>query len=234
MSGHSKWATTKRQKAVVDAKRSSNFTKLANLISVAARSGGDINMNFRLRVAVDKARSVSMPKENIERAIKRGTGELEGQRFEQMIYEGFGPEKSAIIMEIITDNKNRTASDVKHLLAKAGGELSGPNSVMWMFEQKGVISINQSLNDDQQLDLIDVGAEDFDIASDQTTILCPPEKFEALKNKLEADKFTISEAGIEFLPKETQEIKDTQRWENFLDALENNNDIANYYTNANN
>lgn len=233
MSGHSKWATTKRQKAVVDAKRSSNFTKLANLISVAARSGGDVNMNFKLRVAVDKARSVSMPKENIERAIKRGTGELEGQKFEQMIYEGFGPEKVAIIMEIITDNKNRTASDVKHLLAKAGGDLSGPNSVMWMFDQKGVISINELLNDDQQLELIDVGAEDFDIDSDHSTILCPPEKFEAVKNKLDNSGFVIKEANIEFLPKETVTIQDGQRWENFLEALENNNDISNYYTNAN-
>ena len=233
MSGHSKWATTKRQKAVVDAKRSSNFTKLANLISVAARSGGDINMNFKLRVAVDKARAASMPKENIERAIKRGTGELEGQKFEQMIYEGFGPEKIAIIMEIITDNKNRTASDVKHLLAKAGGELSGPNSVMWMFDQKGVISINESLNDDQQLDLIDTGAEDFAITNEQSTILCPPEKFEAVKNKLDSSGFNIKEANIEFLPKETVTIQDTDRWDNFLEALENNNDISNYYTNAN-
>lgn len=233
MSGHSKWATTKRSKAVVDAKRSANFTKLANLISVAARSGGDVNMNFKLRVAVDKARAASMPKENIERAIKRGTGELEDQKFEQMIYEGFGPDNIAIVMEIITDNKNRTASDVKHLLAKTGGSLTGPNTVMWMFDQKGVITTKNAITEDQQLELIDAGAEEFDVNEDQSTVICPPESFETVKNKLDNLNCPIDEASIEFLPKETVEIKDEQRWQNFLDALENNDDISNYYTNAN-
>ena len=234
MSGHSKWATTKRSKAVVDAKRSANFTKLANLISVAARSGGDVNMNFKLRVAVDKARAASMPKENIERAIKRGTGELEGQRFEQMIYEGFGPENVAIIMEIITDNKNRTASDVKHLLAKTGGSLTGPNTVMWMFDQKGIVTTSVAINDDQELELIDAGAEDFDISENETSIICPPDCFENVKSKLDTLKCPITEANIEFIPKETITVKDEQHWDNFLEALENNDDISNYYTNANN
>lgn len=232
MSGHSKWATTKRQKAVVDAKRSANFTKLANLISITAKDGGDPDKNFRLRVAIDKARANSMPKENIERAIKRGTGELEGQHFEQMIYEGFGPDKVAVVMEIITDNKNRTASDVKHLLTKAGGSLSGPNSVMWMFDQKGVIDVKNSLNDDQQLELIDVGADEFDINDQQSTVVCPPEYFEAVKNKLDQLGCQIGEASIEFLPKETVQIKNQEQWEKFIDNLENCDDISNYYTNA--
>ncbi len=232
MSGHSKWATTKRQKAVVDAKRSANFTKLANLITVAARDGGDPDKNFRLRVAVDKARANSMPKENIERAIKRGTGEIEGQHFEQMIYEGFGPDKVAVIMEIITDNKNRTASDVKHLFTKAGGALSGPNSVMWMFDQKGVINIKDVLNDDQQLELIDVGADEFEIQSDESTVICPPDNFENVKNKLEQLGCKINEASIEFLAKETVTVKDQDQWNKFIDNLEDNDDISNYYTNA--
>jgi YebC/PmpR family DNA-binding regulatory protein len=233
MSGHSKWATTKRQKAVVDAKRSANFTKLANLITVAARAGGDVNKNFKLRMAVDKARANSLPKDNIDRAIKRGTGELAGQNFEQMIYEGFGPEKTAVIMDIITDNKNRAAADIKHLLTKFGGSLSGPNSVMWMFEQKGVLVIERSLTDELQLELIDAGADEFEITDKQTTIFCPPDNFEKIKEKLEQKNEKLLSAAIEFLPKETIIIKDEKKWDDFVGLLEKCDDISNYYTNAN-
>ncbi|MDD4900980.1 MAG: YebC/PmpR family DNA-binding transcriptional regulator, partial [Patescibacteria group bacterium] len=166
MSGHSKWATTKRQKAVVDAKRGAAFTKYGNLITIAARKGGDPTSNFSLRMAIDKARGANMPKENIERAVKRGTGELAGAQIEELIYEGFGPAKTQFILKCLTDNKNRTAAEVRHLFADGGGAIG---SVMWNFKLKGVVLITAEelankklLNDDNfELELIDVGAQDY-------------------------------------------------------------------------
>ena len=144
MSGHSKWANIKRTKGAADAKRSSLFTKLARVITVAARDkGGDPEMNFSLRLAIEKAKAANMPKENIERAIKRGTGEIKGEAaIEELIYEGFGPGGIAIIIKCLTDNRSRTAAQMKHILTSHGGSLGSPNSVMWQFEQKGVIRIS--------------------------------------------------------------------------------------------
>lgn len=233
MSGHSKWATTKRQKAVVDAKRSANFTKIANLVSIAARKGGDPAMNFSLRIAVDKAKEVNMPKENIERAIKRGTGEIAGGQLEESIYEGYGPDKIAFIMEIITDNKNRASSEIRHLLSKAGGSLGGPGSVMWQFDQKGIIDLQvKELTDDQQLSLIDAGADDFDSEDDHTIVLTHSDKLELVKKACEALGFKINSAGLEYVPKEYVKPTDLEALQNFFNQLEDNNDISNYYHNA--
>ncbi|MDD2807950.1 MAG: YebC/PmpR family DNA-binding transcriptional regulator, partial [Patescibacteria group bacterium] len=163
MSGHSKWATTKRAKAIVDAKRGAAFTKVANIITIAARNGGDPTANFMLRMAIDKARAVNMPKDNIERAIKRGTGEGGGAAVEELVYEGIGPAQTQFVVKCLTDSKNRTAAVIRHLFDKHGGSLG---SVMWNFEIKGVITItNYELQitnlDELELELIDIGIEDF-------------------------------------------------------------------------
>ncbi len=151
MSGHSKWATTKRRKGAVDQKRGHVFTKLANAITVAVRKGGvDSEMNFSLRLAIDRAKAANMPKENIERAIKRGSGDLAGEHLEEVAYEGFGPGKVALIIECLTPNKNRTVSEIKHILEKHGGALAGPGAVMWMFEKRGVINVAPTFRSDSK------------------------------------------------------------------------------------
>ena len=147
MSGHSKWSTIKRAKEIKDNKRSGLFTKLSKAISVAARDGSDIDMNFKLKMAVDRAKSLSMPKDNIERAIKRGSGEDSGERIESIIYEGYGPGGVALIIEVLTDNKNRTVSNIKHILSKHNGSLGGNGSVMWMFDAKGQIILKKDKMD---------------------------------------------------------------------------------------
>ncbi|MFH1583473.1 MAG: YebC/PmpR family DNA-binding transcriptional regulator, partial [Candidatus Falkowbacteria bacterium] len=148
MSGHSKWATTKRQKAVADAKRGAIFTKIAKLITIAARQGGDPTSNFSLRIAIDKAKSINMPKDNIERAVKRGTGESGGAQIEELIYEGIGPIKAQFIIKCLSDNKNRTAAEIRHLFSKHGGSLS---AVMWNFVQHGIIMIESEEINDKKL-----------------------------------------------------------------------------------
>ena len=165
MSGHSKWATTHRQKEIVDAKRGAIFTKLANIITIAAKRGGDLNTNPSLRTAVEKARSASMPKDNIERAIKKGTGELGGDQIEELYYEAIGPGNSQFVIKCVTDNKNRSAGNVRHIFSKNGGAFG---NVLWNFEQKGVIMIENSeldarkINfDDLELELIDAGVDDI-------------------------------------------------------------------------
>jgi len=165
MSGHSKWATTKRAKAVVDAKRGAAFTKLANLITIAARKGGDPTMNFALAQAVDRARAINMPKDNIERAIKRGTGGDGGEALEELLYEGFGPAQSQFVIKVVTDSRNRSAANIRHIFTKHGGSLG---AVIWNFDQKGVILVNEEkwqasklAWDDFLLEAIDAGADDI-------------------------------------------------------------------------
>jgi YebC/PmpR family DNA-binding regulatory protein len=174
MSGHSKWATTHRQKEIVDAKRGAIFTKFANIISIAAKRGGDPDANPSLRAAIDRAREVSMPKDNIERAIKKGTGELGGAQVEELYYEGIGPLNMQVIVKCVTDNRNRSASSVRHAFTKVGGSFG---AVMWNFEQAGVIMIEaaelstKKINFDEfELELIDNGARDLDQADEGLTI----------------------------------------------------------------
>ena len=236
MSGHSKWATTKRQKAAVDAKRSSVFTKIANIITIAARQGGNPEMNFSLRIAVDRARAVNMPKDNIERAIKRGSGELGGVTLEELTYEGFGPAKSGFIVEVVTDNKNRTAAEIRHLFTKNGGALGAAGSVMWNFEHKGVIRIaKENLAganwDEFELELIDNGADDIKQEEEGVTILTKIENLNKLKNWLDDKKIITESAALEYAPKEEKNAseEDKTKIQKLIEDLDDNQDVSNYY-----
>ncbi len=232
MSGHSKWATTKRKKEAVDAKRSANFTKLANIITIAARAGGDPETNFKLRMAIDKAKEYSLPKDNIERAIKRGIGELAGNQIEEVTYEGFGPEGIAFIIEVVTDNKNRAVSEVKHLLAKYGGSLSGPNSVMWQFERKGVIVLDKtSLSDEEELALIDAGVDDIN-TEDGITLFTAVENFNKVKEKTESLGLKVLEANLEYVAKEKIRPKNEETVTKLYEDLDACDDVSNFYSNA--
>jgi len=232
MSGHSKWATTKRKKAAVDAKKSANFTKLANMIAVAAREGGDPETNFKLRMAIEKARLGSLPRENIERAIKRGAGELGGNQIEQLLYEGYGPEGVALIIEIITDNKNRASQNIKHLLTKYGGNLGSPNSVMWQFTQKGVVTIDKnSLSDEEQLELIDAGAEDIK-SNEDTAIYTPVDRLENVKTKAENLNLQVAESGLEYIAKDPVKINKEEALLKLFEELDECDDVNNFYSNA--
>lgn len=237
MSGHSKWATTHRKKEAADAKRGAIFTKLANALTVAAREmGGDPETNFKLRLATERAKQANMPKDNIERAIKKGTGELEGVQIEEMIYEGFGPNGVALIIEALTDNKNRTVSEIKHVLAKHGGKLGSTNTVMWMFEKKGVLHINtQGKNKEElQLKIIDLGADDVKEEDDGLTIYTKMEDFKEVKDKLEKEGLDIDYAEIEYVPKETVKVDEETKTkiEKLFEDLDNLDDVNNFYTNA--
>lgn len=233
MSGHSKWATTKRQKAVTDAKRSGLFTKLAKNISIAAREGTDPKMNFKLRMAIDKARDASMPKENIGRAIARGSGTGEGQKLERIVYEGFGPQKIAVIVETVTDNKNRTFSDLKHYFAKSSGSLGPANSVRWMFDLRGVIAVSQKqLTEVQELGLIDSGLLDTTKDADGITLICELEKLPAVKEHAEKLGLTITDAYAAYVAKERIKTTNKETLIEFLEGLDELDDVDSIYTNA--
>ncbi len=237
MSGHSKWATTKRAKAVVDAKRGAAFTKLSNLISIAARKGGDPETNFQLRLAIDRARGVNMPKDNIERAIRRGTGEDGGGQLEELVYEGIGPAQSQFIIQALTDSRNRTAAAIRHTFSKHGGALG---AVMWNFEQKGVLMISKevwdasALNfDDFLLEGIDAGIDDAVLEDEGVIIYTKPEAFAKVKGWLESKKLETASAAIEYVAKEKISLSDEDRAkvESFIDVLENDEDVSDYFTN---
>ncbi len=233
MSGHSKWATTRRAKAVTDAKRSNLFTKLAKNIAVAAREGADPTMNFKLRIAVDKAKEFSMPKDNIERAIARGSGQGGAQSVETILYEAYGPEGVALLIEGVTDNKNRSAGNVKAILSKNGGTLGSSGSVQWQFNLQGVLTVKTStLNDDQELQLIDAGAEDFIQLDDSMQIISAPENLEKIKQQTHALNLALSDAALEYRPKELITPTDPDRIIRLLELLEDDEDINNVYTNA--
>ena len=240
MSGHSKWATTKRQKAVVDAKKGAIFTKYGKLISVAAKKGGDPATNFSLRMAIDKAKEANMPKENVERAIKRGTGELGGAQIEELTYEGIGPAKSQFIVKCLTDNKNRTASEIRHIFTEAGGSLG---SVLWNFELRGVVLItaeeikskNIINHDSFALELIDAGIENFIEEVEGVTIYTRPENLQKIKQFLETKNIKTESAEIEYVAKDQGQLSDEEKdkIKKFIEALDGNEDIADYYTNIN-
>ena len=234
MSGHSKWSKIKRQKGTADAKRGTIFTKLGKVITVAAKQGGGkIDSNFKLKLAVDQAKAANMPKDNIERAIKRGTGELAGGIIESINYEGFGPGGTAFIVEALTDNRNRTSAAMKHILTKYGGGLGGPNSVAWMFEQKGIIRI-ESMNDELELELIDAGAADVQTDEEGVTVFTAPADLKKIKDFLEQKNIGIEYAEIEQVAKEKKQLDDNQKEkiEKLFAELDDNEDANNYYTNA--
>lgn len=240
MSGHSRWSTIKRQKAASDAKRGAIFTKSGNLITIAAKErGGNPETNFSLRMAIDKAKAANMPKENIERAIKRGTGELSGEQIEELLYEGFGPAKSQFIIKSLTDNKNRSAANIRHIFTKYGGSLG---SVMWNFEKQGVIRImdeelkNKNLpNEEFELELIDTGADDIIKEEEGMTIYTKIEDLQKVKSFLEQKDIKTESADIEYVTKEWQQLskEDKEKVEKFIEELEDSEDVADYYTNVN-
>jgi YebC/PmpR family DNA-binding regulatory protein len=238
MSGHSKWSTIKHKKAAKDAKRGKIFTKLIKEITVAARmGGGDINANPRLRTAVLTARSNSMPGDNIERAIKKGTGELEGVTYEEIQYEGYGPGGTAIIAQVLTDNKNRTVSEIRRLFTKHGGNLGETGSVSWMFEKKGLVTIEKSQIDEERLMgiVLDAGAEDVRDEDDIFEVVTPPEKFHAVKESLDREKIAVASAQVTLIPKNTVDVdaKNVEQILKLTEELEDHDDVQSVSANFN-
>jgi YebC/PmpR family DNA-binding regulatory protein len=231
MSGHSKWSQIKRKKGVADAKRGAIFTKVANIITIAARNGGgDPDMNPRLFDAIAKAKEVNMPKENIERAIKRGTGELEGMTIEEMTIEAYGPHGSAFIIEAITDNKNRTISDIRNILSRYDGKVAQTGSVAYQFAKKGVLTVTPA-SEETELTAIDAGASDTKIENDILTIYTEPRELK--KTQAALGKTKIETAEIEYIPsvKITPTADDKTKIENLIEALLENDDVNNVFSN---
>lgn len=241
MSGHSKWHSIRHKKAAADAKRGNIFTKLGRNITVAAKElGGDLDTNFKLRLAVEKARAANMPKDNIERAIKRGTGELAGDIIQEIVYEGFGPDGVAMMVEALTDNTNRSYSNIKTIFSKKGGNLGAAGSVGWMFERKGVFVISADQfegkdSDEVELFLIEAGADDIDFSEEAKLyrIECAMEEFKNVEQNLSSEKVAIQEGALEYVPKESVEISEkTQKaLDNLIEALDEDDDVSQVYTN---
>ncbi len=236
MSGHSKWSTIKRKKGAADAKRGKAFTKIIKEIMVAARFGGsDINSNSRLRAAVTAAKAENMPKDNIERAIKKGTGELEGVNYEDLTYEGYGPGGVAMILEVLTDNKNRTVADVRHVFSKHNGNLGETGCVSWMFEKKGLIVIDKSnANEDRLIEVaLDAGALDVKDTDKDFELVVPPPNFEEVKKALEDAGFKFNYAEITLVPQSTIRLtgKEAEQMLKLMEGLEDSDDVQKVYAN---
>jgi YebC/PmpR family DNA-binding regulatory protein len=230
MSGHSKWSQIKRQKGANDAKRGAVFTKVARDIAIAARAGGgDPDGNFKLRLAIEKARAVNMPADNIKRAIERGAGGGETEQFEEIVYEGYGPGGVAIIVEAATDNKNRTAADVRAIFTKHGGQLAGSGAVAWQFEQRGVIAIPVGRLDADEIALmaIDAGAEDVDAEGDPLEVYTPATELEAVRRSLESAGVKIESAELTMQAKNTIEVDAAKARANLrlIEHLEDHDDV---------
>ncbi|MBM4175887.1 MAG: YebC/PmpR family DNA-binding transcriptional regulator [Ignavibacteria bacterium] len=237
MSGHSKWSTIKRKKAATDSKRGKLFTKLIKEITIAARNGGgNPDGNPRLRLAVDAAKTANMPADNIDRAIKKATGELEGVNYEEITYEGYGPGGVAILIETVTDNKNRTVSEVRHLFSKHNGRLAENGSVNWMFDRKGIITLDkaQLTEDELMLLVLEAGAEDMTIESDYFEIQTSLENFDKVRKALQEMNLNLESASLQMIPKNLVTISgnDNSGAIKLLEALEDNDDVQNVYTNA--
>lgn len=239
MSGHSKWAQVKHKKAAIDAKRGKIFTRIVKEISVAARlGGGDPYGNPRLRTAIEKAKEVNMPQENIKRAIMKGTGELPGMTYEETVYEGYGPGGTAILLEVLTDNRNRTVSEIRHVMTKHGGNLGEAGCVGWMFEKKGYILVEKAKIDEDSLMSIalEAGAEDLknDPGEESYEIITTPEDMNKVKTSLEAAGIPLSLEEITMLPKSYISLdgKSAEQMIRLIEALEECEDIQNVYTNV--
>jgi YebC/PmpR family DNA-binding regulatory protein len=236
MSGHSKWATIKRKKAVTDSRRGKIFTQIIKEITIAAKSGGgDPSGNPRLRLAIDKAKSSNMPADNIKRAIMKGTGELPGVSYEDVTYEGYGPGGVALIIESVTDNKNRTVSEIRHLLERNGGKFGATGSVAWMFHKKGTIRTPKgAMTEDDMLSIVlDAGADDLRLDGDSFEITTSPEAFEAVKKAIEDQHIAIEEAEIHKVPENTVRVEgpDAEKVLKLMEALEEHDDTQHVYAN---
>jgi YebC/PmpR family DNA-binding regulatory protein len=236
MSGHSKWSSIKHKKGATDAKRGKIFSKLIKEITVAARLGGsDPDGNPRLRAAIAAAKAENMPKENIERGIKKGTGELEGVSYEEANYEGYGPGGVAVLVDCLTDNKNRTVADVKHLFERHGGNLGEPGCVAWMFEKKGLIVFEkEKIDEEQLLDLaLEAGAEDVNDQETEFEVIVSLSDFEAVKKAVDEAELPYTFSEVTMIPKNTVEVegKKAQQILNLMQALEDHDDISHVYAN---
>ena len=236
MSGHSKWSTIKHKKGALDAKRGRMFTRVIREITIAARAGGgDPTGNPRLRTAILSAKEVNMPADNITRAIKKGTGELEGVMMEEVTYEGYGPGGVALIVETVTDNKNRTLPEIRHIFAKHGGNMAAANAVAWMFEKKGYFVIESSaFPEDQLLDIaLEAGAEDMRQDGSSFEIFTPTESFESVKEALKGKNIAITASEIAMTPKNTvrTEGPTARRVLSLIDALEEHDDVQHVWAN---
>ena len=237
MSGHSHWAGIKYKKAAADAKRGKVWSKIARMIIVAAKSGGgDPAANLPLRYAIDKAKAANMPKDTIEKAVKKGTGDLEGVHFEEVLYEGYGPSGVAIMVEALTDNRNRTAPEVKRLFEKHGGSLGTSGCVNWMFSNKGLITVNTSDTDEEQLleIALNAGADDMQNTGEVFEITCDPSAYEELKKALQEKEIATEVAEISMVPQNTIEINDehkARRIISLMEAFDDHDDVQNAYAN---
>ncbi len=235
MSGHNKWSTIKHKKGAADAKRGKVFTKIIKEISVAAKlGGGDPAANPRLRTAIDKAKAENMPKDNIERAIKKGAGGMEGVTYEEIVYEGYGPGGAAVLVEVMTDNRNRSVSDIRSIFTKCNGNMGEAGCVAWMFDKKGLIVYDKSVDFDQLFEAaIEAGAEDVAEQDEQIEVTTEPGSFIEVREALEAKGFKHLNAETTMIP-QTQVVLEGKQAENMLklmDRLEDNDDVQNVYSN---
>ena len=237
MSGHSKWSSIKHKKAATDARRGKIFTKLIKEITVAARmGGGDLDANPRLRTAIQAAKSENMPKDNIERAVKKGTGELEGVNYEESIYEGYGPGGAAVLIESLSDNKNRTVADIRYIFSKSGGNMGENGCVAWMFDKKGYIAVENKSADEEALmeAALDGGAEDIREDNGNFEVITAPEDFEAVKAAIDSASIPYIVAEVTMLPQSTTFLsgKEAEQMVRLMEALEDCDDVQKVYTNA--
>lgn len=240
MSGHSKWHNIRVKKGAADAKRGKVFTRHAKLIEIVAQKGGDPSMNPSLRAAIDNAKADSVPNANIERAIKKGSGELKGERMEEVVYAGYGPGNTALLIECLTDNKNRTLSNIKVALTKNGGSFAESSSVLWMFERKGVVTAKDARDkkqdaNDTELGLIDAGAEDIEIDDGIVTVTTDMTNWTKVRDYLKQNGFEIQSAGIKYMPTQKAAISDlatAQKLMNLIDVIEEDDDVSEVHTNA--
>lgn len=238
MSGHSHWATIKHKKGAIDAKRGKLFSKLSRAIIIAARhGGGDPEMNLKLRYAIDKARQVSMPKDNIERAIKRGTGEVEGLIFEELTYEGYGPGGVAVLIDVLTDNRNRTSGEIRKIFDRAGGKLGSAGNVAFLFERKGVFSVPADKVDEDTLMgiALDAGADDLKRAGSTFEITCDPAHFNAVQDALKKNGIAPEVAEISQVPKAPRDVdlETVEKVMHLVEALDDHDDVQNVYSDMN-
>ncbi|MBN1627213.1 MAG: YebC/PmpR family DNA-binding transcriptional regulator [Deltaproteobacteria bacterium] len=236
MSGHSKWSSIKHKKGAADAKRGRIFTKLIKEITVAARmGGGDSDGNPRLRSAILAAKAENMPKDNIERAVKKGTGELEGVSYDEIIYEGYGPGGVAMLVECLTDNKNRTVAEVKHIFDRHGGSLGAPGCVAWIFENKGVITFDgEGVKEETLMEAaLEAGAEDVSESDGEFEVITSPMDFETVKKTFDEKKMTYKQAELTKIPKNTVKLegKKAEQMLNIMEAFEDNDDVNHVYAN---
>ncbi|MBI4335912.1 MAG: YebC/PmpR family DNA-binding transcriptional regulator [Candidatus Omnitrophica bacterium] len=235
MSGHSKWATIKHKKGALDAKRGQLFTKLIKEISIAAKNGGNPDTNPRLRTAIQKAKDSNMPTDNIERAIKKGTGELPGVTYEEVTYEGYGPGGVAIFVEAVTDNKNRASSEIRNIFSKKGGNMAGAGAVSWIFEKKGYFIVSKKTIDEDKLMgiVLEAGAEDLVGEDENYEIKSSPADFERVRKALETNKIKPESAEITMVPKNTIALsgEEAKQVLALVDALEEHEDVQNVYAN---